>query len=316
MTVETRCRDLEQDVDRLKEEFVVLTEERNAMSKIVDQQEANLHLQQAQADSKIRNLQQLLDNAGRAEPTKSDVAEDELSRLQGSLSDMLAQSKEGTMMQDELADAQRLINVIDSVRQRLQESDSLRDELFAERAMRMKLQTHSQGIPMTPAQTADFMRGSPLTLPHEMHTQSPALAAAMAALPAHHQQLLQQQQLQHVQLMEQLSQQRAATEAAEGRAQYWQQAAQKVSESASKPNEALALANDTLREENVKLKEHLTASQEAEEKSKNELKVAQESMQREFASLWMAVQELNKLDAVKEKAMQDLVSVSSFWRFL
>ena len=41
--------------------------------------------------------------------------------------------------------------------------------------------------------------------------------------------------------------------------------------------------------------------------SKEELRVSREGMQGELASLWMAVQELNKLDAVKEKKMQELL---------
>ena len=42
--------------------------------------------------------------------------------------------------------------------------------------------------------------------------------------------------------------------------------------------------------------------------SKEELRVSREGMQGELASLWMAVQELNKLDAVKEKKMQELLN--------
>ena len=41
--------------------------------------------------------------------------------------------------------------------------------------------------------------------------------------------------------------------------------------------------------------------------SKEELRASREGMQGELASLWMAVQELNKLDAVKEKKLQELL---------
>lgn len=42
--------------------------------------------------------------------------------------------------------------------------------------------------------------------------------------------------------------------------------------------------------------------------SKEELRASREGMQGELASLWMAVQELNKLDAVKEKKLQELLT--------
>ena len=42
--------------------------------------------------------------------------------------------------------------------------------------------------------------------------------------------------------------------------------------------------------------------------SKEELRASREGMQGELASLWMAVQELNKLDAVKEKKLQELLA--------
>ena len=64
--------------------------------------------------------------------------------------------------------------------------------------------------------------------------------------------------------------------------------------------EALATSSD--------LRTSKAAMQKEVWSSKEELRVSREGMQGELASLWMAVQELNKLDAVKEKKMQELLS--------
>ena len=63
-----------------------------------------------------------------------------------------------------------------------------------------------------------------------------------------------------------------------------------------------------LQEENETPKEQLALASKETLNARSELQHTQENMQREFASLWMAVQELNKLDAVKEQALADLVS--------
>ena len=60
--------------------------------------------------------------------------------------------------------------------------------------------------------------------------------------------------------------------------------------------------------ENVQLKDRLAAAQSEASVAKADLLTTQENMQREFASLWMAVQELNKIDATKEQALADLIS--------
>jgi hypothetical protein len=64
-------------------------------------------------------------------------------------------------------------------------------------------------------------------------------------------------------------------------------------------SEALAASADLRNSKSLMQKEVWT--------SKEELRVSREGMQGELASLWMAVQELNKLDAVKEKKMQELL---------
>jgi hypothetical protein len=60
--------------------------------------------------------------------------------------------------------------------------------------------------------------------------------------------------------------------------------------------------------ENSRLSAELAQAQDEAKDARAQLLSSQSSMQKEFASLWMAVQELNKLDAVKEHALAQVVA--------
>lgn len=63
-----------------------------------------------------------------------------------------------------------------------------------------------------------------------------------------------------------------------------------------------------LRAENWQLREQLDITYRESLAAKDELKAANDAMQREFAALWLSVQELNKLDVMKDKSIQDLIA--------
>lgn len=60
-------------------------------------------------------------------------------------------------------------------------------------------------------------------------------------------------------------------------------------------------------QENQRLTSSLQSAQKEAQQAKDEVVTTQTVMQREFASLWMSVQELNKLDALKDKSIQELI---------
>lgn len=103
----------------------------------------------------------------------------------------------------------------------------------------------------------------------------------------------------HKQLIDQVNYYRKSAEASEARAQYWQQVAQKVKSRGGDVDQSAEV---------LQLRDQLAAAQSDAASAKTELLNAQENMQKEFASLWMAVQELNKLDASKERALAELIS--------
>lgn len=64
----------------------------------------------------------------------------------------------------------------------------------------------------------------------------------------------------------------------------------------------------SLQTENLRLQEALRAALQKCTAAEKALELSKEEMQKEFASLWLAVQELNALDAQKESALADLIS--------
>ena len=89
--------------------------------------------------------------------------------------------------------------------------------------------------------------------------------------------------------------------AKEALATYWQQVAEKMNENVEEAG------NLELKAKNIELQEQLAAAKAETAKTKDELKTTKENMQTEFASLWMAVQELNKLDSAKDQELKSII---------
>lgn len=89
--------------------------------------------------------------------------------------------------------------------------------------------------------------------------------------------------------------------AKEALATYWQQVAEKMDKNVEEAG------NLELKAKNVELQEQLSAAKAETAKTKDELQTTKENMQTEFASLWMAVQELNKLDSAKDQELKNII---------
>lgn len=60
-------------------------------------------------------------------------------------------------------------------------------------------------------------------------------------------------------------------------------------------------------QENQRLANSLQTAQKEAQQAKDEVAATQNTMQGEFTTLWVSVQELNKLDALKDKSIQELI---------
>lgn len=114
-------------------------------------------------------------------------------------------------------------------------------------------------------------------------------------------------------LLDQAAQLRKELESAESKSAHWQQVAQSAS-SVSDRSSYLSVGEQLeqsaifqrLRDENSMIKDQLLAAKAEASVARSELRERQNTSQIEFASLWLAVQELNKLDSEKESMIARL----------
>lgn len=114
-------------------------------------------------------------------------------------------------------------------------------------------------------------------------------------------------------LLDQATQLRKELESAESKSQHWQQVAQSVNSFSDKSSfvsveeqQEQSVLFQRLRDENLMVKEQLLSAKNDASIARSELRERQNSSQIEFASLWLAVQELNKLDSEKEATITRL----------
>jgi inorganic pyrophosphatase len=78
-----------------------------------------------------------------------------------------------------------------------------------------------------------------------------------------------------------------------------------------KPDNPFIQQIENLKKENTILKQQLENTNHNYQNSKNELLNTQKVMQKEFAQLWLSIKELTNLDAVKDKSIQELIQERS-----
>lgn len=195
---------------------------------------------------------------------------EELTTLQDSLQKLL--SNEGELLRSELVDARKMTEIIAAVKEKIVEADAMKGDLDHMQAEKTELQEAVDRLSQQKQSTDATLRS----------------------------------------LNDQIDHLKKNAVDWETRAHYWQQTAQKNSkqgedEASESARSALKATDDTdLRSENEKLRELLEFSQQEAANAKEELEQSKEDMQKEFSSLWLAVEQLNKLDASKDKEMADL----------
>lgn len=273
-----------------------LSLERDSLVEIVKQQGQALHVQQQQADASLKMLYQRQGALERIENQTIDAkAMEDLSRLQDELHGLF--SREGKTLQSELHDAKQLMVIVASLKDKLADMDMLREELQYEQKERRRLENKLADLIEDAAAKGKEKRDQAIV-------DATVRASSTASIEAH-------------EIKEQVEHYKKIAAGWESRSHYWQQIAKKqisgvggnggnidVNGSSSTPD----LHPVHLKFENDRLTKQLTEAQEEATAAKNELIASKEDMQKEFTSLWLAVQKLNTIDAEKEKAIQDIVA--------
>ena len=275
--------------NKLKSELEILKLQRDSLFEVIKQQEQALQIQQQQSEASLKMLHQRQAALDRFEQ-RHDGEHDDFARLQEMLQQLLA--REGEFLSSELMDAKKLSNVIAHAREKVMEAATLADELE-------KAKQENEDLRLEVEQLA-----------HELKVKAEAMASAN----------------------DEIAQFKKYSLDWEHRAHYWQQVAKKsaaahnttiaaLTSSTSSNHSATAERTDThktraeesdddalvkLQTENTSLQGRLAATVETMEAERREYEASKEQMQKEFASLWLAVEQLNKLDASKDRNLEEL----------
>lgn len=293
--------DLNAKNEKLENELSVLCQERDSLAAMVKQKDSLLFLQSQQSEASIKMLQQrqaALERVG----TQMNHSSEDWARLQESLRGLF--TKEGKVIQSEMMDAEKMIDMIKDLREKMSLYEQLIAQLEAERVIRKEL----EGKLFRQEQMAHALDqvnqeiNSKLTDTHkELEEVKAKLAKSEESVKALNPQStnIPYSNGPHPRYPPNLS--NLATPF------YIPSVASMDAYGGMNmnPHDAGGMNQSA---EAAFLRGQLEASQREAAAAKEELKIAQNNMQREFASLWMSVQELNKLDALKDKSIQDLIN--------
>jgi chromosome segregation ATPase len=230
-------------------------------------------------------------------------SDEEYSQLQGRLAALL--NSEGQILRSELLDTHKLTGIVKEMGVKLQELEDMSQELQLERAAREDLQRrlnqHTLG--------AQVEQASRAAVDHQVsRLQIELLKAQEAHKKAEHEYQIQSEvgAGSKAALEEQVTSLQRDLIAAKDELALTKTRLAQQSDAAAK---AAAISSELLKlqAENSALKDHLINTQKDSFAAREELKSAQESMQADYSAMWTSVQELSKLDALKDQSIQDLI---------
>lgn len=303
--------DANEVIERLSSNINIITSEKNTLLSIIEQQETAIKVQQTQSENSLKMLHQRQMALERMEQDYNSSME-ELLQLHDSHQGLL--TREGQSLYTELLDAKRLTGMITSFRDKIENVNILKKELDTKDLVLKETEKNYQLL---------------LTKYNEAMTNNSSLMVKVAettkdSLENLHK-LDKKESTKVMELTDELTTLKRSLaelqrnfDANEAKALYWQQVATKVTGNKAISVMPAAVMNTThdstdstvifqlQREKNELLA--IIDSKDREIKDLHEqLGGKKEAMQKEYSSLWLAVQELNKLDVIKEKAMLDLV---------
>lgn len=252
---------VEKENRELTRQISSISTERNALIAMIDQQDAAIKLQYNHFELSLEMLHQRQADLDKIE-IDAGKNFDELLHLQKNLESLLV--NESDTLQNELIDAKRLTGMISTARERMQATSILQDELDRELSSRLQLQTQ-----------------------HEILKTEIALARRDLPKQTLKTTLLEQDNYAAATKSKELIVLQYKLEISEKNIQYWKNITKRVVNNDDKFHDFVAKNNE------------MNTLDASKSYSKNDGSIKQQSkeetMQIELSSLWVAVQELNKL---------------------
>lgn len=302
----------------LQEAHELLSSERDSMSILVEQKDSLLWMQNQQSENAIKLLQQQLQ-----QQAVSQSKADDLYRLQESLQDLF--SNEGDAVYSELLDAKKLAVMVKELRDKMHLYSMLSQQFEKDAMMKKELEKRVvESVTLLKDEEqlrelyekelcASLHQGHQLvdkslfsTLENSKHFDAEWYSSArMKEQPAD--------------MSNQFGYQHFDTNTSTARSTH---VFSSLLPNETKQRNGMEETNDVegddtvvhlvsqlelARSEVAYLTGQLEASQKENQNLRESLSATQTNMQREFSSLWLSVQELNKLDALKDKSIEELI---------
>ena len=285
---------------RVQSEESISKAERDSLRLQLSQKEQELRTVQQQAETSIKMLNQRqaaladLESRGSMGSADRDRDSEDLARLHETLHEWL--TRDGRTISKNGVDTQRLAATIAKIRRKFDDVAILSERLAIEHADKQNLEQ----------QLAEL---------RQVQHRTPATPMTMSSSPSRSDRVYQD--------LEYYKKKSAEWEAS---AVYWQQLMKKtnalvganglglglninISQTPPQSTDLMAGSQESvLKGEIARLQNELSLSQSDARRARQELESSKEDMQREFASLWLAVQQLNKMDASKETTIRELIN--------
>jgi chromosome segregation ATPase len=298
-----------QNESKLKSEIEIIKLQRDSLFEMIKQQENTLLIQQKQSDVSLKMLHQRQAALDRYEQ-KYFHENDEINLLQENLTKLL--SSEGEILQNEVMDGKKLLQMIERIKEKIHENNFILNE-------NEKLENEKNEIYLKWKECekkCEVMRRE-WNEGKEQLEDAKKLSIDWETRAHYWQQVAKktthiggantrgggaggggggQQQYDSSGILSPTSTAAAATGGGDG-------GGSGVPSMTSAMN---SVDVNELKAENIRLQDLLTSTRSELANSQQELETSKSEMQKEFSSLWLAVEQLNKLDASKDKTIHEL----------
>ncbi len=293
--------DLFSKLDKLRGDYEVLLAERNSLSSLVEQKDSLLWLQSQQAEANTKLLQSQIQQLQLQQQTM--IKSEDWQRMQENIRNIFANESE--VLYHEITDTKKLTSMIKDLHEKSKYYEKIQRKLEKENQIRKELE-------------GKLVESVNLLKSEEVARQEQEDLSALLEKELIEAVKTNGYAIKNSQIRTNVANHIKSTGGAGGT----QTLSNLHNLSSLLPHDNVNLDDDATvthlvqqleqaRSDNAYLLGQLEATQKENLQLKDDLTNTQASMQKEFSSLWMSVQELNKLDALKDKSIQDLVAERS-----
>lgn len=290
-------------IERHEHDIKLLEEEKLSLKQMLEQKDSLLKILSQQSEQSVKMLHQRQEAIEKLENHPyNGIDIEEYLRLQSNLKEVFI--SEGELLHSEYLDAKRLISIVRELREQIHQNEQLKSEISIQREDKRQVNEKFQHN----IQRIDKLEQTKSDLISQLQSMKRELDDCYYKINHLEGKNLMQESNSSPLRLEMNRQYDIRSSSNNNYNSSFSYNNSSYSSSNVNNNYQFEQQIQTIQSENSILREQLLISQKETVQARDELKIAQGKMQREFSSLYLSVQELNKLDAMKDKSIQDLIS--------